>query len=118
MLLYSQLFQAYSIIRACSNPDTDTRVPAWEVAHHLIRALDKLGETGAAALLSKVGIDKGETAKDLSYRLHSICDRKGWTQLALDYNSLVISWQAIVQLASEQPKPTIEQTNLFNLEGN
>ncbi len=96
------------------NPNNDNRVPAWEVAHHLIRALDKLGETGAANLLAQVGIDKGETAKDLSYRLYSICDRKGWTQLALDYNSLVISWQAIVQLASAEKKPTTEQGNLFN----
>ena len=96
------------------NPDNDNRVPAWEVAHHLIRALDKLGETGAANLLAQVGIDKGEIAKDLSYRLYSICDRKGWTQLALDYNSLVISWQAIVQLAIAEKKPTTEQGNLFN----
>ncbi|MFO0195322.1 MAG: hypothetical protein ACK53P_15110, partial [Pseudanabaena sp.] len=62
----------------------------------------------------QVGINKGEIAKDLSYRLYSICDRKGWTQLALDYNSLVISWQAIVQLASAEKKPTTEQGNLFN----
>ncbi|WP_434685415.1 hypothetical protein [Pseudanabaena minima] len=41
--------------------------------------------------------------------------RKGWTQLALDYNSLVISWQAIVQLASAEKKPTTEQGNLFNI---
>ena len=100
------------------NPANDNRTPAWEVAHHLIRALDKLGETGAANLLAQVGIDKGEIAKDLSYRLYSICDRKGWTQLALDYNSLVISWQAIVQLAIAQPKPSYEETPLFNLEGN
>ncbi|MFN5660125.1 MAG: DUF1156 domain-containing protein, partial [Pseudanabaena sp.] len=100
------------------NPANDNRTPAWEVAHHLIRALDKLGETGAAKLLAQVGIDKGEIAKDLSYRLYSICDRKGWTQLALDYNSLVISWQAIVQLAIAQPKPSYEETPLFNLEGN
>ncbi|MFN7356538.1 MAG: DUF1156 domain-containing protein, partial [Pseudanabaena sp.] len=100
------------------NPENDNRTPAWEVAHHLIRALDKLGETGAAKLLAQVGIDKGEIAKDLSYRLYSICDRKGWTQLALDYNSLVISWQAIVQLAIAQPKPSYEETPLFNLEGN
>jgi putative DNA methylase len=100
------------------NPENDNRTPAWEVAHHLIRALDKLGETGAANLLAQVGIDKGEIAKDLSYRLYSICDRKGWTQLALDYNSLVISWQAIVQLAIAQPKPSYEETPLFNLEGN
>ena len=54
------------------NPTTDSRVPAWEVAHYLIRALDKLGETGAANLLAQVGIDKGEIAKDLSYRLYSM----------------------------------------------
>nr|WP_315889737.1 hypothetical protein [Kovacikia minuta] len=41
-------------------------------------------------------------ARDLAYRLYSICDRKGWTQEAIAYNSLVISWSEIARLALEK----------------
>jgi putative DNA methylase len=40
-----------------------------------------------------------EVARDLAYRLYSLCDRKGWTQV---YNSLVISWFEIARLALEK----------------
>ena len=40
-------------------------------------------------------------ANDLAYRLYSLCDKKGWTQEAIAYNSLVISWPEITRLASE-----------------
>jgi len=75
------------------------------MTQHLILALDKKGETGAADLLAKLG-DGAEIAKDLAYRLYNLCDRKGWTQEAISYNSLVISWPEISRLANEyQPAP-------------
>jgi putative DNA methylase len=87
------------------NPGRDGRIPHWEMTQHLILALDKKGETGAADLLAKLG-DGAETAKDLAYRLYNLCDRKGWTQEAISYNSLVISWPEISRLANEyQPAP-------------
>ncbi|WP_216351290.1 hypothetical protein [Leptolyngbya sp. 'hensonii'] len=71
----------------------------WLVAQYLIHQLDQKGEMGAAELLAKLG-SRGEIARDLAYRLYSLCDRKGWTQEALAYNSLVISWPEISRLAS------------------
>jgi putative DNA methylase len=82
------------------NPQADSRMPDWEVAQYLIRELDQHGETGAADLLAKVG-DRGEVARDLAYRLYNLCDRKGWAQEGIAYNSLVISWPEITRLASE-----------------
>jgi putative DNA methylase len=82
------------------NPSEDDRVPDWEATQHLIHALDQHGETGAAKLLAQLN-GQGEVTKDLAYRLYSICDRKGWSQDAIAYNSLVISWPEISRLASE-----------------
>jgi putative DNA methylase len=84
------------------NPDSDARIPIWEATQHLIRALDQQGETGASTLLAQLN-GQGEVARDLAYRLYSICDRKGWTQEAIAYNSLVIAWAEISRLAAQYP---------------
>lgn len=93
------------------NPATDTRTSDWETTQYLIRTLDQKGETGAATMLSQLG-DRGEIARDLAYRLYNICDRKSWTQEAIAYNSLVISWAEISRLAVET-KPEPVQRELF-----
>jgi putative DNA methylase len=81
------------------DPITDTRSTCWEATQHLIRRLQHDGEQAAAELLSRLGGDYGERARDLAYRLYSICERKGWAQEALAYNSLVIAWSEIGKLA-------------------
>jgi putative DNA methylase len=94
------------------NPTSDSRMPDWEIAQYLIHELDRNGEMGAAALLAKIG-SRGEFARDLAYRLYSLCDRKGWTQEAIAYNSLVISWPEINRLALEvKPNDPIQTTLL------
>jgi putative DNA methylase len=82
------------------DPGRDRRVTVWEVAQHLVHALDKCGEGGAAALLAQLG-GEGEIARDLAYRLYTTCERKGWAQEALAYNSLVVAWPEIRRLAAE-----------------
>ncbi len=84
------------------DPATDARLTEWEAVQHLIRALDRQGETGAADLLRKLGSDYGERARDLAYRLYAICERKGWSGEALAYNSLVIAWPEISKLSRQQ----------------
>ena len=86
-------------LQADWDPATDKRLTVWEITHYLIRALEQHGEQGAATLLSKVG-DLGEIARDLAYRLYVICERKGWPQEGLVYNTLVISWPEILRLAT------------------
>ena len=87
-------------LQANGNPESDERIPDWEITQRLIHELDQKGETGAADLLAKLG-KRGERARDLAYRLYSLCDRKGWAQEAIAYNSLVISWPEITRLATE-----------------
>jgi putative DNA methylase len=85
----------------------------WEITHHLSRSLEQ-SESGAAALLKKLG-SKGEVARDLAYRLYTICERRKWAKEALAYNALVLSWSDVVRLAQRSIVPT--QTGLdFNRE--
>ncbi len=92
------------------NPATDKRLTVWETTQHLIRTLETKGEAEAATLLNKLeGI--GEIARELAYRLYSICERKKWADDALAYNGLVIAWPELSKLALSQRnrQPTIQQ---------
>ena len=82
------------------DPAGDTRLTVWETVHHLIRALEAGGESGAAALSAKLGA-RCEAARELAYRLYSLCERKKRSGLALAYNGLVQSWPEISRLARE-----------------
>ncbi|HXH90538.1 MAG TPA: hypothetical protein VNN25_03080, partial [Thermoanaerobaculia bacterium] len=82
------------------DPVSDKRLTIWEVAQHLIQRLKSGGEQDAADLLRKVG-GMGEMARDLAYRLYSVCERKGWTEEAIAYNSLVVAWPEISRLAAD-----------------
>ncbi|RIK10615.1 MAG: hypothetical protein DCC49_02880 [Acidobacteria bacterium] len=84
------------------DPITDGRRTVWEVAQHLIRALEGGGESAAADLLRKVG-GLGETARELAYRLYQICEKKKWAQEAISYNALVVAWPEITRIASSAP---------------
>jgi putative DNA methylase len=53
----------------------------------------------AAALLTASG-STAESARDLAYRLYTICERKGWASEALAYNSLVTAWSGLGDAAT------------------
>ena len=78
------------------------------MVHHLIRALEAGGEGAAAALVAKLGA-KAEIARELAYRLYTLCERKKRAAEALAYNGLVQSWPEITRLAREGGKPSAEQ---------
>ncbi len=94
------------------DPTTDTRLTAWEIVHHLVRVLASGGEGAAAALVTKLGA-KAEIARELAYRLYTVCERKKRAAEAIAYNGLVQSWPEIVRLAREGDKPRTEQAGLF-----
>jgi len=95
------------------DPGADRRLTVWEVAQQLIRTMQERGEPAAAALLAQVG-GLGDTARDLAYRLYTICERKGWAQEALPYNGLVVAWSEVGRLAVEKVKERPVQTGLFD----
>jgi putative DNA methylase len=93
------------------DPATDERLTVWEATHHLIRSLDN-GEQVAASLLKKLGV-LAEVARDLSYRLYTVCERRKWSQNAIGYNALVLSWPDLKRLADEQKDVGPSQRDLI-----
>lgn len=99
-------------LRADWDPTKDKRLTNWEMVHHLIRILESDGEGAAATLVATLG-SKAETARELAYRLYTLCERKKRTKEALSYNGLVQSWPEIMRLAGESAEPPGTQTKLF-----
>ncbi len=89
------------------NPAHSPRLTIWEVTQRLIRALETGSEDDAAEILHKIG-SLGESAKDLAYRLYTICERKKWAQEALAYNMLVKSWPELSRAAASTERETGE----------
>lgn len=97
------------------DPATDLRLTVWEMVHHLIRVMNVGGETAAAILAAKLGA-AADTARELAYRLYSICERRKRATEALAYNALVQSWPEICRLAREHGKPRETQRQMFERE--
>ena len=94
------------------DPALDARLTAWETVHHLIRALEAGGEAAAASLVAKLG-SRAEIARELAYRLYTLCERKKRAAEALSYNALVQSWPEIARLAREAPRAAAGTDDLF-----
>ena len=92
------------------DPEGDTRLTAWEIVHHMVRVLELGGELAAAVLVRKLGA-RAEVARELCYRLYTLCERKKRPAEALAYNGLVQSWPEISRLAGTR---TEEQGALFD----
>jgi putative DNA methylase len=80
--------------------------------HHLIRVLEAGGEGAAAELVAKLG-SKAETARELAYRLYTICERRKRAAEALSYNGLVQSWPEITRLTRDGAAASTRQAQLF-----
>ena len=93
------------------DPTTDPRLTAWETVHHLVHILESDGESAAAQLTAVLG-STAETARELCYRLYTVCERKKRAAEALSYNALVQSWPEITRLAQERILQE-EQGSLF-----
>ena len=97
------------------DPAHDPRLTAWEMVHHLIRVLEAGGERAAAELAARLGA-KAEAARELCYRLYTLCERKKRAAEALSYNALVQSWPEIIRLVGERASgaETSVQPTLFD----
>jgi putative DNA methylase len=92
------------------NASLDNRVPVWEVLHQLIRAYSSKGDAGAGKVL-KACAGKAEAARQLAYRLYTLCERKGWAEDARAYNEVVTGWSGIEKSAGTGGE---EQRELFD----
>lgn len=97
------------------DPRLDKRLTIWEIVHHLVRVLEKSGETAASRIVANLGAN-AETARELCYRLYTICERKKRANEAMSYNGLVQSWLEISRLALEIPIDLIkgDTVNMFD----
>lgn len=91
---------------AAWDPDTDPRIPVWQVLHQLIAALKGGGESAAAAIYAhpKTAAQM-ESARQLAYRLYTLCERRGWAEDARAYNEVVTGWSGIESAAAKASGP-------------
>ena len=80
----------------------DARLPVWEALHQLIRAYKSHGDAGAARVLAATA-SRAEAARQLAYRLYTLCERKNWTEDARAYNEVVTGWSGIESAANAVP---------------
>lgn len=97
------------------DPMTDKRLTVWEMVHQLIRVLESGGEAAAAELVVNLG-GRAETARELCYRLYTVCERKKRAADTVAYNALVQSWPEISRLAQAAVSREPQQSQ-FALEG-
>jgi putative DNA methylase len=86
------------------DPAKDDDILHWEVCQYLCWALETGGEQAAADLLRRINAvyaGAAEVARDLAYRLYTVCERKKWAGEAIAYNALVVSWPEIQKLAGQ-----------------
>jgi putative DNA methylase len=101
-----------SELRADWNPIEEEKIAIWKLTQHLIKQLQEKGEMGAAVLYRTIGL-KADVARELAYRLFTICEKKGWSQDAQAYNSLVLSWNLIVSESFNIRESKPQQGTLF-----
>lgn len=99
------------------DPETDKRLTVWEMTHHLVRVYvsEKKGDAITATLLHKLGT-KADVARDLAYKLFTVCENKKWSKEAQAYNALVMGWPELTRLAQQVVTPKTSEPNLPGME--
>jgi putative DNA methylase len=88
------------------------RIPVWQVLHQMILSYNREGDSGAARIYAHPSVSaKLEPARQLAYRLYTLCERKGWAEDARAYNELVTGWSGIESAAARITGPV--QGTLF-----
>lgn len=82
------------------NAAEDERTPAWEACHHLIRLLNRHGETAAGQALAQMR-EQSDAVYRLAYWLYTLCERKKRAEDARYYNELINAWPQINAAAQE-----------------
>jgi len=99
------------------DPSQDDHITLWEVVLHLAKAVDEsgLGEAGRILGAASRRLDV-DPAKELTYLLYSIAERRGWSQIAQRFNDLATSWPEITAAARSAavrgPVPAVAQLDL------
>lgn len=93
-------------------PDRDEHITLWEVAMHLVKALDESGLAEAGRILNGASSRFDvEAVKELAYLVFSIAEKRSMVQVAGMFNALVTSWPEVTAAAKAHASTT-EQTLL------
>lgn len=86
----------------------------WMLTQLLARAMGTGGIEACAAIVAAVAHgSRVEEARNLAYRLYSICERSNWAEEGRAYNSLVSEWPKIRERAADMQASRPVQSNLF-----
>lgn len=85
----------------------------WLLTQQLTHAMETGGIQKCAEIIAPMFGNNAEEAKNLAYRLYSICERKNWAQEAYAYNALVVAWPEIQSKAAELQAIEPVQIGLF-----
>ncbi len=81
-------------------PERDEHITLWEVAMHLVKALDERGLAEAGRILDGASTRvEVETVKELAYLAFSIAEKRSMIQVAGMFNALVTSWPEVTAAA-------------------
>ncbi len=86
------------------SPEIDSTRTIWEVVHHLIRLAETASDKDCARVFAALPFSEAAEARQLCYRLFTICDENGWSQEAQAYNQLITNWQDYADLAATLPQ--------------
>ncbi|MGL5826679.1 MAG: DUF1156 domain-containing protein [Nocardioides sp.] len=81
-------------------PERDEHITLWEVAMHLVKALDESGLSEAGRILdgASTRVDV-EAVKELAYLVFSLAEKRSMVQVAGMFNALVTSWPEVTAAA-------------------
>lgn len=86
----------------------------WMLTQLLARAMGTGGIEACAAIIAAIAHGSlVEEARNLAYRLYSICERRNWAEEGRAYNSLVCEWPKIRERAADLQASRPVQSNLF-----
>ena len=93
LLMTAELPKAY-------RPERDEHITLWEVAMHLVKALDEDGVADAGRILHGATdrVDP-EAVKELAYLVFALAEKRSMTQVAGIFNALVTSWPEVTSAA-------------------
>jgi putative DNA methylase len=95
------------------DPRRDQHITLWEVTVQLAKALSMEGIDSAGTLMARaVGRVDLDLAKELAYLAYSIAERKGWSQIALLFNTLGTTWSEVTAAARSHKDDQGEQGQL------
>ena len=92
-------------------PERDEHITLWEVAMHLVKALDEVGLVEAGRILhgTATRVDV-EAVKELAYLAFSLAEKRSMVQVAGMFNALVTSWPEVTAAAKAHASAAPEAT--------